>query len=420
MNQDYESFVGIDWATEAHEICVVEPGGRIVAQRSIEHSGRGVAELIEWLTTLSHGGPERIAVGIEIPRGAVVESLVERGFHVYALNPKQLDRFRDRHSVAGAKDDRRDAYVLGDSLRTDLHCFRQVRIDDPLVIELRELSRIDEDLRGEANRLSNRLREQLLRYFPQALRLVPSADEPWFWDLLELAPTPAQAQRLAAKRVSRTLTKNRIRRWSAPEVLARLQEPALRVADGTTQAATAHIGLLLPRLRLVHSQRLDCVRRIEALLVQLGSEEPVEGERSEHRDVHVLRSFPGVGTVVCATMLAEASQPLADRDYHALRAHSGVAPITRQSGKRMQVLMRHGCNSRLRNALYHWARVSVQHDASSRARYSALRAKGQTHGRALRTVADRLLCVLVAALRAGELYDPLRHRVANVNVEATA
>src|SRR5215813_1944909 len=82
-------------------------------------------------------------------RGAVVETLVERGFHVYAINPKQLDRFRDRHSVAGAKDDRRDAFVLGDSLRTDRDCFRRVRLDDPVVIQVRELSRVDEDLGRE-------------------------------------------------------------------------------------------------------------------------------------------------------------------------------------------------------------------------------------------------------------------------------
>jgi len=145
-----------------------------------------------WLSERA-GDPGCVAIALEIPRGAVVETLVERGVHVYAINPKQLDRFRDRHSVSGAKDDRRDAFVLADSVRTDRPCFRRVRLEDPLVIQLRELSRIDEDLRREANQLTNRLREQLQRFYAQMLKLCPAADEPWLWALLELAPSPGAA-----------------------------------------------------------------------------------------------------------------------------------------------------------------------------------------------------------------------------------
>jgi transposase len=175
----------------------------------------------------------------------VVETLVERGFHVYAINPKQLDRFRDRHSVAGAKDDRRDAFVLADSLRTDRDCFRRVRLDDPVVIQLRELSRVDEDLKRESNQLANRLREQLHRFYVQALKLCPAADEPWLWSLLELAPSPQAARGLRTKRVERLLREHRIRRVSAEQVLAALRAPALQVAPGVVEAATEHIGLLL-------------------------------------------------------------------------------------------------------------------------------------------------------------------------------
>jgi transposase/transposase IS116/IS110/IS902 family protein len=175
-----------------------------------------------------------------------VETLVERGCHVYALNPKQLDRFRDRFTVAGAKDDRRDAFVLAASLRTDRPAFRRVRLDDPLIIELREYSRMDDDLRDELARLANRLR----------------------------------------------------------------------------------------------------------------------------------------------------------------RAHSGIAPVTRQSGKRRQVVMRHACNGRLRGAVYHWAFISMQHDEHSAAAYAEYRGRGHTHGRALRGVADRLLRTLIAMLKSRTLYDP--------------
>jgi transposase len=351
-----------------------------------------------------------VAVAIEIPRGAIVETLIERGFHVFALNPKQLDRFRDRHTVAGAKDDRRDAFVLADSLRTDRPLFRRLRVDDPLVIQIRELARIDEDLRQETNRLTNRLREQLHRFYPQVLRLCPAADEPWVWSLLELAPTPTHGARLRPARVTKLLAQHRIRRLETEAILTELRAPALQVAPGAVEAASGHIALLIPRLRLVRTQRQNCQQRLEALFQALGAQEPDAGQQNEHRDVQILRSMPGVGRVVTATMLAEASQALADRDYHALRAHAGTAPVTRQSGQRKVVLMRHGCNGRLRNAVYHWARVSAQTDPCSRAQYAALRQRGHTHGRALRSVADRQLRILMAMLQHKTLYDPAKPR----------
>ena len=132
------------------------------------------------------------------------------------------------------------------------------------------------------------------------------------------------------------------------------------------------------------------------------------GQSGEHRDVTILRSLPGVGRVISATMLAEASQPLAERDYHALRSYGGTAPVTRQSGKSRSVCMRHSSNGRLRNAIYHWSRVSTQCDPRSKQHYAELRAKGHSHGRALRGVADRLLAVLVAMLHSGTTYDAKR------------
>ena len=410
MEQAYRKYVGIDWATQAHQVCVIDGEGCILEERSVEHAGSAMAQFVEWLARISDGDPSTTAIAIETPRGAIVEVLVERGFHVFAVNPKQLDRFRDRHTVAGAKDDRRDAFVLADSLRTDQPRFRRVVVDDPLTIQIRELSRIDEDLRQEANRLQNRLREQLHRFFPQMLRISPAVDESWVWALVELAPTPAAAARLRKVAVQRLLRAHRIRRLSADDVINELKTPALQVAPGAVEAASAHIALLLPRLRLVHGQRADCGRRIEALLDKLAPAGDAEGQKCEHRDVRILRSLPGVGRVVAATMLAEASQPLAERNYHALRAHGGIAPVTKQSGKRAHVVMRRGCDARLRNAFYHWARVSTQVDGHSRAQYAALRQRGHTHGRALRSVADRLLRILVAMLKSATLYDPNRPR----------
>ena len=344
-------------------------------------------------------------IGIEVPRGALVELLVERGFAVYAINPKQMDRFRDRFTSAGAKDDRRDALVIGDSLRTDPQAFRQVRLDHPVIIQLREWSRIDEDLGVELTRLTNQVRDLVYRSAPGLLALSPAADDPWVWALLRQAPTPATQRRLSERRVDRLLRDHRIRRRTATEVREVLQQPAVFTAPGVVEAVAAHLQVLLPRVELIAAQRRDATRQLERWLEALETELPA-GDQREHSDVAIVRSMPGIGTRVAARMLAEASQPLVDRAYHALRAVMGVAPVTKQSGRRRTVSMRYACNARLRNAGYHWARTSAQHDSGSRAYYASLRARGHSHGRALRSVADRLLRILMTLLSRGQVFDP--------------
>jgi transposase len=402
MPEPYCWFVGIDWATESHEVCVLDRERSIVDRKTIEHSGKGIAQLVEILLKLCGSEPGKIAVAIEMPRGAIVETLVERQFAVYSLNPKQMDRFRDRHTVAGAKDDSRDAYVMADALRTDLHLFHRVQLDDQLVIRLRELSRTEEDIEQAMVRAGHQLRELLIRYYPQMLKLCPGVDEPWFWDLIELAPLPAKAAKLTRSKVEGLLRSHRIRRITAEQIVAGLGVPALQLAPGAAEAASEHVLLALPLLRLLRKQRQDLAGRIQGVIEEMGP----EGEAGEHRDVTIILSLPGVGRSVTATMLAEASQALAERDYHALRSYAGAAPITRQSGKRRIVSMRRSCNPRLRNALYHWARVSTQRDERSKKHYAELRAKGHSHGRALRGVADRLVAVLISMLKSKTLYDP--------------
>ena len=376
-----------------------------MAERWIEHSGDSLAELAAWLRQHTSDSPSLLAAAIEIPRGAIVETLLEHGFAVFSINPKQLDRFRDRYSPAGAKDDRRDAFVLADALRTDMHCFRAVKLDEPAIIRLRQLSRLDDELAQEQNRAVNRLREQFHRFFPQLLQLSECADEPWLWALFELAPSPLGAARLTEAKVARLLQQHRIRRLTAAQVRAVLKTKPLTLAPGAQEAAAEHALLLLPRLRLLQQQRADLGRRINAVLDQLAT--PAE-DKHEHRDAAILLSLPGLGRKIAATMLSEASQAIADRDYHALRCYSGAAPITRQSGKKKIVLMRRGINERLRNALYHWARVSVVFDAQSKKRYAAMRACGHSHGRALRGMADRWLKTLTSMLTNRTLYDAQR------------
>jgi transposase len=405
---DNQLFVGIDWATEAHQVCIVNNRNEILYERVVQHSGQVVAEFIDWLIDLCGGDTSRLCLAIEVPRGALVETLMERGLVVYSINPKQLDRFRDRHFPAGSKDDRRDAYVLATSLRTDLQCFHRIRTDEPDIIRLRDLSRLDDDLRLSFNRHCCQLREQLQRYYPQMLVLSPAANEPWIWALLEIVPTPQAGAKLTKTRVEKVLKQHRIRRMDAQRALEILRQPGFQLVPGTGEAASEHALLLLPHLRLLHAQRLELGRKMDSVLQQMSSAEDCEADQCQHRDVELILSLPGVGRVVAATMLAEASQALGERDYHALRAYSGIAPVTRRSGKKCVISMRQGCNERLRNAMYHWSRVSVQHDAVSREHYRRLRSVGHPHGRALRGVTDRLLAVLMAMLKSGEPYNPAR------------
>ncbi|HXJ83486.1 MAG TPA: IS110 family transposase [Candidatus Methylomirabilis sp.] len=214
-----------------------------------------------------------------------------------------------------------------------------------------------------------------------------------------------RAKPLTLQAVSAVLKVHQIRRVPAATVQAAVQVPPLRVAPGTLAAAAAHITVLLPQLHLVHDQRHRTVgHRLDAVLAALAQED-VPGQ---HRDVTVLRSLPGVGRLVAATVLAEATRPLAQRDYQTLRTQVGAAPITRQSGKKTVVVMRRAGNRRLRYTLFHWARVSVQVDARCRAHYDRLRQRGHDHARALRGVVDRLLAVLIAMLASRTLYDPER------------
>ena len=403
----YDWFVGIDWGSEKHQVCVLDGDRRRVGERVVEHDGASLTQLAAWLWALTRGQPQRVAVAIEVPRGAIVEGLIERGFHVFAINPKQLARFRDRHTMSGAKDDRRDAFVLADSVRTDQPSFRRLQLEDPQFILLRDLSRAEETLLEDFRRSANRLGDQLHRFYPQMLQLCSAADESWLWDLIDLAPTPAHAALLSAEQVQRVLKVHRLRRVTAQEVLACLQTPALPVAPGAAQAAQAHCAFLLPCLRVLAEQLQACSQQVSALLSTLAGA-PGEGEGPS--DVAIVLSLPGVGRKITAWLFAEASQPLAERDYQVLRTHGGVAPVTRQSGKRRVVVMRRGCDPRLRHALYHMARVAMQRDAHFSSVYVALRATGQRHGQALRHIGDRLLRILIAMLRARTCYDASRIR----------
>ena len=330
-------FAGVDWASQKHDVWLADASGKRLGKKTFEHSGEGLAQMCSWLMATSGGRPEDIHVAIEVPHGAVVETLLDRGFKVYAINPKQLDRFRDRFSPAGAKDDSRDAETLSSSLRTDRRAFHQVALADPAIIELREWSRMADDLSADKIRHANRLREQFRRYYPQMLQLGSDLAEEWIFALWERAPAPAKAARLRQAEVEKLLKRHRIRRIGAAEVLAILKQPALVVAPGVTEAAMAHIHVLIESIRLFAQQLKEVHRQFDRLCNLLA--EPIPGRNGQAGPelgqtlVAILQSLPGAGRVVVAVLLAEAFETLKRADYAILRMLCGVAPVTRRSGK---------------------------------------------------------------------------------------
>jgi len=318
-------FAGVDWASSKHDVTLTDDSGRIVGRRIFPHSGDGLAQMADWLLRETGVPPAAVHVAIETPHGPVVETLLERSFNVYSINPKQLDRFRDRFTVAGAKDDRRDADVLASSLRTDAKAFRALAPADPAIVELREWSRMADQHGRDLRRYMSRLREQLQRYFPAFLALGGDDDAAWKLALLELALTPAMAASLPRAKLAHLLKAHRVRCHDADAVRAIIRAPAPAVSEATIAAASAHVRALLKSIRLAAEQLKEAKATLDRLTDALAEPEENTSGQIVQRDAAILRSSPGIGRIILATLLAEAPQAVHERDYHALRCHGGIA-----------------------------------------------------------------------------------------------
>ncbi|MCY4675112.1 MAG: IS110 family transposase [Bacteroidetes bacterium] len=329
-------FSGIDWGSKSHQVCIVNAAGTMLGEKAFPHSGEGLYQLRDWILHHARCDADQIAVAIEVPHGPVVDCFMEHGFQVFAINPKQLDRFRDRFSPAGAKDDRRDARVLADAVRTDPGCLRRLDPMDAEIIQLREWSRMAGELTAQRTRLTHQVRTQLWRYFPQFLELGFPLYSAVLRDLWTLIPTPARARRVRLASVEKVLKRHRIRRINAEQVLQILRTTPISMADGVQEAATANLRLRFRRLALIQAQLQEAKGAMETILETLSAEVPpvpvqVDSESatpiSEHeassdgpalRDADILASLPGVGTTVLATLLSEAPGLIKARDHRGL------------------------------------------------------------------------------------------------------
>lgn len=407
MNQDtFQIFVGIDLGRWLHAAKMIDSNGELLAERGFDHSYEGLVETVDWLLKFAQQDTARIAVGIEVPHGSVVETLLQRGIAVFAINPKQLDRFRDRYAVSGAKDDPRDAFVLADTLRNDRHRFQRLRIQPPEIIALKEFLSARDQLIKHHVALSSQIRDLLVRCWPHLLALAPRnrALDSFFCELLELFFNHDRTVGLQPQSIQDLLKKHLIRRVKMEQILETLQKPTLLVAPGTIAATSIHIRLLVQQLLLVWRQRRDSDQYLERWFKQI---QPTS-ELEKNTDAAILASLPGVGSFVLASVLAHAHDAIRLRNLAALRSLGGIAPVTKQSGKRRHVLMRRARSQPLNYALHHWAHMAVLRDPHFKLHYQNLRAKGHRHARALRGVMDRILAIAVAMLRDTMFYDPSR------------
>lgn len=394
---------GVDWGSRRHHVCLMDHQGKVVRERAFDHGGKGLAAMNDWLLDRARRPANRIKVAIEVPHGPVVETLMESGFRVHSINPMQLDRFRDRFSAAGAKDDRRDAKALASALRTDPDCLRPVREPDDAVIEMRGAARARKELVEDRNRIANRIRQHLVDYYPQFLDAVEGdVTTPWAIALWKRLPTPEKALRVRKTTLAKLLEKHRIRRIDADELADRLKVQPIKRRNASVESARNRILSLLPILKQYNAQIREARRKLQQTLQQARESKP---DDVELRDAAILDSMPGIGEHVLATLLTEAEQALGQRDHAALRCLAGVAPVTVRSGNRKTVRQRRARNHRLADAVYHWARVAVQRDPQSSAKYNRARTRGKTHGHALRIVGDSLLRIACAMLRDRTLFQ---------------
>ena len=388
-------FVGIDWSETHHDACIVDVGGRVLARGRVPEGVDGVARLHEMVAAHAED-PSQVVVGIELDRGLLVGALLAAGYAVHAINPLSVDRYRDRHRTSGAKSDPGDAKVLADLVRTDRHLHRRVAGDSELADGIKVLARAHQSLIWSRQRQLNQLRNALREFYPAALEAFGTdLASPDALAVLEAAPTPAKARSLSTTKIAAALKRaGRRRRITerAEEIRAVLLSSQL---EAPPLLARAYGDVVASTVRVV----AEMTAQIETLAGQL------EAGFEEHPDAEILRSLPGLGSVLGARVLAEfGDDPLRYADPKARKNYAGTSPITKASGRSKIALARFARNRRLADALQMWAFCSLNCSAGARRYYDAHRAKGQTHQRALRSLANRWVGILHGCLRHRQRY----------------
>ncbi|TCJ31468.1 IS110 family transposase [Parafrankia sp. BMG5.11] len=396
-------FCGIDWSERHHDVAVVDEAGTLVARARIGDNAGGFADLLELLGAAGDSPESLVPVALETPRGLLVAALRATGRPVYAINPMAAARYRDRHSVARAKSDHADAVMLANILRTDAPAHRTLPADSEAAQAVGVLARAQQDAVWHRTRIANELRSLLREYYPAFLTLFagkPSGvADPVARAVLAVASTPAAAARCSRPRFAAALRRAGRKRGidgSVETIRAGLRAPALRQPGGVEEAfgrqALALLGILDAACRAA-DDLADATREAFAA----------------HPDHQVITSFPGLGDLLGARVLAEIGD---DRtrfpEARNLKAYAGSSPVTRASGRSRTVVHRRVKNQRLASAGHLWAFGSLTSSAGARAHYDRRRGGGDRHNAASRHLFNRLLGTLHHCLATGQTYDEQR------------
>jgi transposase len=387
-------FCGVDWASDHHDVAVVDGDGRLVARRRISDDAVGFAELLAMLSAAGDGPDERVPVAIETPRGLLVASLRATGRPVYAINPMAASRYRERHSVARAKSDHADAMVLATILRTDAAAHRPLPADSELAQAVAVLARAQQDAVWRLHKLGNELRAVLSEYFPTFVALFASRQggitSLEARAVLAIAPTPTAAAELSRTRIATAL--RRAGRQRGIDTAAKRIRAALRVG-------ALHQLPLVEQAMGQHALTLLGVVNAAAAGVDELTRACAEAFR-QHPDHAILTSFPG---------LAEIGDDRTRFDNaRALRAYAGSAPVTRASGRVRTVVHRRVKNQRLAAVGFVWAFASLSASPGARAHYDRRRAVGDRHAAAQRHLFNRMLSALHHCLTTRATYNETR------------
>ncbi|TMQ80545.1 IS110 family transposase [Actinomadura soli] len=391
-------FVGNDWAEDHHDVELVDDDGRRLARRRLTEGIEGIAQLHELIAghLPEDATAADVVVGIETDRGPWVTALVAAGYQVFAINPMQVARYRERHSTSGAKSDQGDAHTLAELVRLDRAHHRPVAGDSDLTDAVRVLARSHQNLVWLRQRQGNQLRSQLREYFPAALMAFPELTGRDALAVLTVATTPQAARDLDVETIIEVLRQAGRQR--------NLRATATRIHQALTAEHLAARPLTAQAFGITARALVGVLAELNRQITELESQ--VSAYFGRHPDAEIYLSQPGFGTILGARALAEfGDDPDRYASGKARRNYAGTSPITRASGKKIVVLARYARNRRLGDALFQQAFAALTGSAGARAYYDAMRARGIGHNDALRRLANRLVGTLHGCLRTHTTYS---------------
>jgi transposase len=388
-------FVGVDWAEAHHDVHVQDENGKWLGGGRLPEGVEGIARFHE-LAARHAQEPGDVAVGIETDRGLFAGALMAAGYQVFAVNPLSVSRYRDRHSVSGAKSDPGDAKVLADLVRTDRHNHRPAAGDSDLAEAVKVLARAHQSMIWSRRRHASQLRSALREFYPAALAAFDDLTSSDAVEVLRAAPAPALGATLSRAKITAALRRGgRQRRIDARagEIQAALRAPQPQPSGVIAAAMGATVSASVSVITEMSTQIAVLERQLAA-------------DFEAHPDAEVVRSLPGLGTILGARVLGEfGDAPDRYTDAKSRRNYAGTSPITRASGTRRVILARHARNKRLADAIYLWAFSALSASPGARAFYDTRRAAGDTHHQALRALGNRLVGILHGCLASHARYS---------------